>query len=735
MHDSSPPRLQVEPSQAVRSSARRRGYLIGVVAASVVTTIAGLVAPSRAAEVLPEVVVTGSRSAEPAENVSTTARVFDAAEVRETPTLTLDETLRSAPGFSLFRRTDSLIANPTAQGVSLRGIGPSGASRSLVLLDGVPLNDPFGGWVAWSKLPRSAISRVEIVPGGGATPWGNAALGGVIQLFSAPLLSTPAPHGAFSLLVGDDRTRAASVVATTPAAAGALQVAAESFATDGFSLVAPERRGPIDTAAWSRHRSVSARLREPLGALQVTATLRGFDETRGNGTPYQQNHSRETFASLELKSAAAATLNWTAEAYGQDQGFGSTFSSVNAARTAETPASDQFAVPATAWGAAWTGVWTDEAGAQATFGLDGRAVTGETRENYSFSKGTYTRQRIAGGSQAIGGAFARYQKPLGAHWHLNLGARFDDWAESQGHRFETDRATGATLRADRYANRSGGDVSPSAGVVWSDPNGWRLRANAQRAFRRPTLNELYRPFRQGANVVEANPDLKTEHATSVEAGIDRLWYRAGPASSGADATPQHEPWLQLSATAFRTELRDAVSNVTLARGPGTFPLFGTLPAGGTGRERLNLDEVVVQGFETSFTWTAARSLRFTANYIYEDATVRKASIAPTLLGKTLAEVPWHGATLRANWTAPGGIVVTPRLRWIGRQFDDDENTLRLGEAVVVDLGVSHALGHGLEVFVDAENVTNARVETARSTDGVVNVGTPRLVFAGIRGRW
>lgn len=58
-----------------------------------------------------------------------------------------DHALRLDPAFSLFRRTDSLGANPTAQGVSLRGIGPSGASRTLVLLDGVPLNDPFGGWV------------------------------------------------------------------------------------------------------------------------------------------------------------------------------------------------------------------------------------------------------------------------------------------------------------------------------------------------------------------------------------------------------------------------------------------------------------------------------------------------------------------------------------------------------------------------------------------------------------
>src|SRR2546429_4619415 len=94
---------------------------------------------------------------------------------------------RGVPVFIFFRRGDSLPANPAAQGVSLRGLGPSGASRSLVLLDGVPLNDPFGGWVAWTKVPREGLERAELVPGGGATAWGNAALGGVVQLFTRPL--------------------------------------------------------------------------------------------------------------------------------------------------------------------------------------------------------------------------------------------------------------------------------------------------------------------------------------------------------------------------------------------------------------------------------------------------------------------------------------------------------------------------------------------------------------------
>ena len=102
------------------------------------------------------------------------------AAVRLSPRL--DEALGSVPGFSLFRRTSSLGANPTTQGVSLRGIAGSGASRALVTLDGVPQNDPFGGWVIWTGLPPEAISGATLVRGAGAGPYGAGALTGVVAL-------------------------------------------------------------------------------------------------------------------------------------------------------------------------------------------------------------------------------------------------------------------------------------------------------------------------------------------------------------------------------------------------------------------------------------------------------------------------------------------------------------------------------------------------------------------------
>ena len=156
--------------------------------------------PGAQTETLAPLVVTAMRAGSAPEQVPFSVEVITADELRRLPATTLDGALRSYPGFSLFRRSDSLTANPTAQGVSLRGIGPSGTSRSLVLLDGLPLNDPFGGWIAWSKVPVESLAQVEFVPGGGATAWGNAALGGVVHLLTDPM---PASGGRLAAFLGD----------------------------------------------------------------------------------------------------------------------------------------------------------------------------------------------------------------------------------------------------------------------------------------------------------------------------------------------------------------------------------------------------------------------------------------------------------------------------------------------------------------------------------------------------
>ncbi len=649
---------------------------------------------------LAPVVVTATRSAQPADQLPVAITVFTAEDLRASPSLAIDDALRSEPAFSLFRRTGSLTANPTAQGVSLRGLGPSGASRSLVLLDGVPLNDPFGGWVAWTKLPKLSLAGAEIVRGGGSGAWGNAALGGTVQLFSGPPSGNRATAEA---LVGDFKTRSGevSVARSTDDDRLSLTVNAAAFATDGVYLI--RNPGAIDRRAALDYQRAQASVRTALNpSLDLIVTTRLYTEDRGNGTPLQRNASDERFVSAALNGSQTDGFTWSAIIYAQDQSFASFFSTVNAARTAETPANDQYEVPANAAGAAFTATWgapTDDA--ITTLGLDARRVEGETREKFNFTAGPFDRR--AGGEQAFTGLFARHDRLVLAGLRLSGGARIDTWQNDGGFR----RETGPVPLDQHFADRDGIEFSPSLGLVWTAAPAVRARAAAYQAFRVPTLNEYHRPFRVGSVTTNANPDLAPETLTGFETGLD----------FGRKGSP-----LGASLTAFANDLHDAVTNVTVAANT---------------RERRNLDRVRVQGLEASAHARPHRTLTLEAAYLFTDARVTEPGpAAPASLdGNRIAQVPRHTLAASATWEAPAAFRVTARARWFSLQYEDDENTLRLAPDATVDLGVSRRLARHWEVFFAVENAFDAEVETGRTTAGVVSAAPPRWSRAGLRYDW
>jgi vitamin B12 transporter len=162
------------------------------------------------------------------------------------PSLGLDDVLRRVPGFGLFRRQASRAAHPTTQGVSLRGLGPNGAGRTLVLLDGMPLNDPFGGWVEWVNLPPSYIEQASVVRGGGAGTWGNSALAGVVRLDSRQLIGNSLSG---DVRVGSKSSLSGSVQAQGSIADGLVTALAHHAQTDGYYLLSSEQRGEADRRA------------------------------------------------------------------------------------------------------------------------------------------------------------------------------------------------------------------------------------------------------------------------------------------------------------------------------------------------------------------------------------------------------------------------------------------------------------------------------------------------------
>jgi outer membrane receptor protein involved in Fe transport len=363
-------------------------------------------------------------------------------------------------------------------------------------------------------------------------------------------------------------------------------------------------------------------------------------------------------------------------------------------------------VPATAAGAALTLEWR-EGERRTTAGADVRHVRGETREDFLFSGGALARRRFAGGAQTLGGVFVAHDRPVGEKWRGTASFRADGWQLADGRRREVERATGAVLRDERFADHRRATWSGTAGIVWTPQPGWRGRAAAYRSFRVPTLNELYRPFRVGNVNTEANPALRHETLLGAEIGGD--YQRGG---------------LAFSVTGFAHRLENAVGNVTLASTP-------TLVS----RQRRNLDCIEARGAEARAAWQGPARLAVEAAWLWSDAEIIRATGQPDLVGRRLPQVPQHVATAALHWEFMPSWTLLAQGRWSDRQFEDDDNTLALGAAGVLDLQVNKRLTEHSTVTVAVENATDTAVPVARSANGLTSYAAPRTWRASWRLTW
>ncbi|MEJ7618559.1 MAG: TonB-dependent receptor plug domain-containing protein [Pyrinomonadaceae bacterium] len=319
-----------------------------------------VLAPASVAE---QVTVTASRVATRLSDTAASILVLSSLDLARTPAVSLDDALRQIPGFTLFRRSGSRTANPTAQGVSLRGVGASGASRALVLADGVPLNDPFGGWVYWGRVPREAVNRVEVLRGGASDLYGSAGLGGVINILTNNLNEDHALS--FEADYGNQRTPNASLFAGKRFGPWAATLSAEGFYTDGYVIVDEAERGPVDTPAGSKHTTLNVSFERTLGK-GGRAFLRGhtYGEVRQNGTPLQTNrtHIRQVTGGAEWSSDTLGSLS--TRSYVGDQIYDQDFSAIAANRQSESLTRSQ-RVPAQSTG--FTAQWSRAAGSRQAF--------------------------------------------------------------------------------------------------------------------------------------------------------------------------------------------------------------------------------------------------------------------------------------------------------------------------------------------------------------------------------
>jgi outer membrane cobalamin receptor len=659
---------------------------------------------AQSATLLPELVVLSERRTGPDDGVG-----WDRGEIQSSSPRTIDELLSREPSFSLYRRQTALFGNPTSAGVSLRNTGATAASRTLVLLDGIPQNDPFGGWVYWGRYDAAALESIRIVPSARSTSWGNQSPAGVIQMNRRNPFET---HHVMRAGGGSQGTAGASAFHQVSSADGSRSVAVSAFGmhTAGFYAVDSSQRGAVDRKLETDLGGADLRFAWLTDSgMAIEPGISYYTEERVNGTELSGNSSEALDFSLRITSADEERLSWQAIAYHQRREFESVFSSVSDDRSSETMALDQFDVPGRGTGASFTMRGAVGENWNLSGGLDGRALSGETHED----AGTF-RRREAGGEQVFGGAFIAADVEVDSLTRVSAAARVDAWQFSDGRRIETSLADGSTLREDYQDDRDGIEPSASFEISRDLGDGLAARFSGGSGFRLPTLNELHRPFRVRNDIVEANPGLEAERFLSVEGGVE--W--------------QPDERVTVEAAVFHHWVSEAIANVPVTDPAEIAAIAGVLPPGGTLSMRRNVDEARVAGVEGRIDWEPVDAVGFGLSGLWSDTRFSKSAYQPLLEGKPFPQAPELRVIADAGWMIGGDLSLFAAWEYGGSQFDDALATRQIGDYHTVRIGASWRVGAAVyQARID--NLFDEEIQTGLSGDGIRTYAAPRSAWLGV----
>lgn len=642
---------------------------------------------------LSDVVVTATRTPESPREVAATVHTLPPERVRTSPARTTDDLLREVPGVEL-PRTSSTVSGPE-QIVSLRG---ADEGRTLVLLDGVPLNDPWGEWIQWNRAPRFQLDRIEVLEGGGSSLYGSSAMGGVIALHSRPIVA----RGYQALVDGGSRGAFDGSLAGSNVRGPLGYALGVDYSTGGgYTLL--RNPGPVDEANRVSMANVTGRAEYALptgGTLFATGNY--FGDNRTLGTPLTEPNRRRIGAGV-LGATVPHVLGGRVEAraYGQRQTYDNRLSVVNAARTSETPNVAQ-RIPSHDLGGSLQ--WSRAAGPFEVLSVGGdvRATHGRLDETvYGATAADVVGTRSAGGSQQVGGVFVQGVLAPAAALRVEASARVDAWRSADGSRVD---ATTTPATVTTYATKTNRAFAPRLGVRYTLLPSLTLRGSYYQGFRAPTLSEEYRTFYAGPNTFNGNPLLTPEYLTGIDGGID--W--------------QPVTRVALRATAFRNHYRDLDDFVF--QGPGATPGSAIL-------QRENLGAARATGIEGELLLALSGPFAFTGSYNYDDARVRST-------GLPVNRVPLQRVTGRLTYDEARVATVNLVYRYEGVNHALGGGRLAPFGTADVDVrrrvagGPAGAAGAGTELFVAVENLFD-RQYIVNLAGPLQYVGLPRTVRAGV----
>jgi outer membrane receptor protein involved in Fe transport len=644
---------------------------------------------------LPPVTITAGRGSD-LEKLDVSTTVLHRAQIQAMPENGVDQIVNRIPGVWTSTIPTGQL-HPTGQPVSIRGFGTSTTINTLVMVDGVPVNDPYFRTVNWASIPKNNIDRIEVIRGGGATSlWGNMAMGGVINIVTREPTKTAA---AADVSYGSYGT-------TNDEVAGSLEVndkfrigAAYNHAqSNGYNLTPAQYQNInlVPTASKADNIAVSSFF-TPTENLKIIARA-SFNQSYEDGLVWNMAHNNWSAYRMQLGGTYTledkSSINFNAWAGGGV--FGTTNVASGSYTLNNINATNQFVsqveqAPNTDQGGSI--FYQTNLGPVKDFkiGVDLRRTTISDYNNLYATANSAPTSFIATGEHRTQGVFAQGTYAFsGLPLDVTIGLRGDFYQAMNANVLTVNSGTNVPVANSQYSS-----FDPRIGINFYATDELTIRAAAYRNFSAPGMNQMYRSFASGTAFTAINPNLQPMTNIGEEVGFDFKWRG-----------------FTLSGTYFNNNLDNFIDFVTVCNTNAACAAPFTSAAGlGPGfttvRQYNNTGSAVFQGSEIIGTWQATPELKFGASFTNTIAYMTSTNY-PALIrtGVQLGQVPATMVNANVEWRPIPELVFTANLKSFPSYWNDTGHTQLNDAATLLDIGMTYSPVKYVDLYASVQNLTN-----------------------------
>ena len=720
--------------------------LLSLLAAATAATAQNPPSNSTDIATLSPVTVSAGRGVE-LESLPFSTTVIAHEDVLNSPETSTDQIINKIPGIFV-NQIPSTSLHPTGSTFSIRGFGTSTNVNTLVMVDGIPFNDPFFRTVNWARIPKNSIESVEVIRGGGATSlWGNLAMGGVVNIVTRPpqedKLSVYTDYGSYSSL---NAGFSGQLFKTDKISLG---ISYDRSQTQGYNATPEQYRNPYMTATASQVNNLTLySIFTPSADSKYYAKL-NLNET-SETTATWQNASNQwnnyvLSAGGTTRFADNSSINFNA--------WGA-FQQMKTTNSGQTPTfnifSPRIGVPYMSQNETdnyqnfGMSVFYQKDFGQfkdVTFGVDGRIISSDDNINQYAANGSNSANLINKGQNSFQGLFVTgTYKFKDTPVDINFGLREDFY-----------QVTNSSLTGNIYtagkaptpidaplANNSYTSFNPTLGIKYYVNDHFDLRAAVYRNFAAPGMNQLYRTFLSGSSITIANPNLAPQTNFGQEIGFDLR-------TKEKDAS--------LSVTVFNNNLSNFIDGATMCTTVATCnPLIaGTGLAAGSItslRQNVNAGSATLRGYEilgqATLSKTVKVNLGFTQTWAYLNSSDYDSGTSPAdPTNVQLGQVPPWMVNAGVQWQVTPELALSGQLQSFPAFWNNTAHTQLNDGATLVNLGFRYQLNKTVQLYGNVQNLFNvnylaqgmtytAYQSSAVSSSGVPSMGPPRWFALGVR---